>query len=104
MQCPACCQNSLGVRQRLRIAARAQSRCPACGIAIRFGFWPRLFQTLFGEAFLLLAVAGTFFWQAPIVVVLATSSWLSLALLLPVQPDPRDPLTLRHVTGGGADG
>jgi hypothetical protein len=86
VQCPGCCQNSLSVRHRLWIAARAGASCPACGVAIRLGFWPRVAQTLFGEGLLLLGVVGAFALQAPFLIALASGSWLSLALLLPAEP------------------
>ncbi len=97
LRCPGCHQNALRSRHRLLTAVRAQSRCPACGIAIRFGFWPRLIHSLFGDAVLLGGVVGAFLWQAPFLLPLAASSWLSLALFLPVQPDLRDPITRRRV-------
>jgi hypothetical protein len=52
-------------------------------------------QTLFGEGLLLLGLVGAFAWQAPILVVLATGSWVSFALLLPTRVEdsqrPRSP-------------
>jgi Zn ribbon nucleic-acid-binding protein len=95
--CPGCNQNSLKKRHRLLVAVRAQARCPACGIAIRFGFWPRVVHSLFGDALLLAGFIGALLWQAPFVLLLASTSWLSLALLLPVDSDRKDPITRRKV-------
>jgi len=95
MRCPGCGEDSLSGKDRLRVALRAQTRCPACGIAIHFGFWPRLVHSLFGDAALLTGAAGAFFWEAPFLLPLAASSWVSLALLLPIEPDRSAPNT-RH--------
>lgn len=84
-RCPGCRENALRVRDRVRVAARANARCPACGIAIRFGTWPRIVHTLFGDAMLLGGLLGGFILQAPFFLFLASGSWLSLALLLPVE-------------------
>ena len=66
------------------MALRAHAESPACGAAIRFGFWPRLVHTIFGDALLLAGLASAFLWQAPFLAPLAASSWLSLALFLPL--------------------
>lgn len=99
MHCPGCDEDSLRVRQRVLVAARAQVRCPACGVAIRFGFWPRAIQSLFGEVFLLAGFLSALLYQSPFLLPLAAGSWLSLALLLPVQParHDRDPGSGRPV-------
>ena len=89
MRCPSCDENALSVRQRLLVAARAQSQCPACGVAIRFGFWPRLVHVLLGDAILVVGAIGAYVWDAPFLVPLALGSWLSLAVLLPVEAGPQ---------------
>ena len=98
MRCPGCTQNVVTLGSRLRVAMRVQTRCPACGVAIRFGFWPRLVHSLFGDAMLLGGIAGALFWQAPFLMPLAAGSWLTLALLLPVEPGPKS-ATTRTATG-----
>ena len=84
MQCPGCGQPAVRVRDRLLAAARAEARCPACGVVIRFGFWPRLAHVVFGDLLLLAGVGAAFYWQAPFFVVLSAGSWISLAVLLPL--------------------
>ena len=89
MDCPGCGRPELELRQRLFVAARRQVTCPACGAAIRFGFWPRVVHTVFGDALLLGGIAGALFFQAPFLVPLSSGSWLILALLLPIEARPR---------------
>lgn len=91
MRCPGCDQQSLSFRHRLRVAIRAKSRCPACGVAIRFGLLPRIVHSIFGDALLVAGVVGALYFQAPVLLTAASGSWLSLALLLPIQPDPDEP-------------
>ncbi len=101
MRCPGCHGNTLGARYRLLAALRVQARCPGCGVAIRFGSWPRLVHSIFGDALLLGGMVGAFLWQAPVLFPLAAGSWLSLALLLPVQLAPKDPITRRRAARSG---
>jgi len=70
------------------VGVRARARCPACGIAIRFGFWPRLIHSIFGDLVLIAGFLGALFWQAPFILVAASTSWISLALFLPIEPAP----------------
>jgi len=81
----------LSARHRLLVAVRAQARCPACGVSIRFGFWPRLVHTLFGDAVVLSGFVAGLWLKSPLLLPLAASSWFSLALFLPIQPDHEDP-------------
>jgi len=85
LQCPGCHQNSLSVRDRLSVALRMQVECPACGVAVRFGLWPRVVHSLLGDAVLVGGIVGAFVWQAPSLVPLAATSWVSLSLLLPLE-------------------
>lgn len=86
MRCPACEKQTLKVRDRLRVAARAQVRCPACGVAIRLGFWPRLVHLLLGDAVLVGGFVGALALQSPLVLGLASTSWVVVALIVPIQP------------------
>jgi hypothetical protein len=90
MQCPGCHQDALSIRHRLRVALRARTLCPACGIVIRFGFWPRLLQSLLGDAVVLGGAAAALWLQAPFWIPLAVTSWSSFALLLPLQAGPKN--------------
>jgi hypothetical protein len=90
MHCPGCRASTLSVKDRLLIALRAEVRCPACGVAIRFGLGPRILHSIFGDAFLIAGAIGAFMWRAPFVMMLACASWLSLSLLLPIEPDSND--------------
>lgn len=90
LRCPGCHRSSLSVRHRLLVAIRAKARCPACGVAIRFGLLPRIVHTVFGDAVLLAGVVGALVWQAPVLRSAASGTWLTLALLLPIQPDPSE--------------
>jgi len=75
----------------LAVALRMQAECPACGVAVRFGLWPRIVHTLLGDAVLVAGTVGAFVWQAPSLVPLAGTSWLSLSLLLPLDANAQSP-------------
>jgi len=91
MKCPGCHEHRLALHQRLLVAARASTRCPGCGVTIRFGRLPRIIHTIFGDALLVTGAIGSFAWGAPILLLLSGGIWTVLALTLPVEPGTHDP-------------
>jgi len=86
VRCPGCDEDALRLRDRLRVAARAQVYCPACGVAIRLGFWPRIVHLVFGDAVVIAGFVGAFVLQSPLVLGLASSSWIVAAMVVPIRP------------------
>ncbi len=84
MHCPEC-GKSIPIHWKLFVAARRNVECPACGVAILFGYWPRLVHTLVGDLVLLVAFAASLWLGLPSLLVLAAGSWVGFALTLPVR-------------------
>jgi hypothetical protein len=80
---------AIPLSSRLRLAARRNVACPACGISLRFGSWPRVVHVIFGD----LAIAGGFVASVllgmPVLFFLALGSWGLLAAALPIETRPQ---------------
>lgn len=70
---------------------RANVTCPACGVAIQFGFWPRAAHFVVGLAVLVAGLVTALKLGQPTPLVLAASAWFGFALLLPVAAESHDP-------------
>jgi hypothetical protein len=59
-----------------------------CGVQVRLTGWPRRLHTLTGDLSLVAGLALAFLWMAPWPVAVAIGWWTTLALVLPLSPDP----------------
>ena len=88
MDCPGCQEPAFSAGTKLRVALRAQVRCPSCGFRLRLGPWPRCIQTLIGDLALVAGFAIAFQVASPTPFALSVGWWAALALALPTSAEP----------------
>jgi hypothetical protein len=84
VKCPGCHQDAISPGAKLRVALRSQVRCPACGVQVQFGLWPRIVHTLVGDLSLLLGFVVSYQLSVPAPFVLSIAWWIALGLALPL--------------------
>lgn len=83
MQCPGCHANVITPAARLRIALRAQVRCPACGVQVRLSFWPRILHTVVADLSVVAGFVTSIQLAVPGPLVLSIAWWVALSLVVP---------------------
>ena len=105
-RCGVCGQPTIGLRRRLLASIGARQRCSSCGAAQRtppLARWVRLPLDVLAFGGVLWLVTVIPWWQALVIYAIALLVPSALALYLPLEPDPRDPLTRRALARQKAD-
>ena len=91
MQCPGCGGPTIAATAKLKIALRAQVRCPACGVQVRLSLWPRIAHAVLGDLALLAGFVLAWRLEMPGPLVLAIAWWLVLSLAMPTRAGAKAP-------------